>query len=46
MQTVLQVFNMILETDTVIGKFTNKVEIVQINTVKQVCVLTKYYGHI
>ena len=34
MQTVLQVSNMILETDTIIGKFTNRVEIAQINAVK------------
>ena len=41
MQTVLQVSNRILETDTIIGKFTNRVEIVQINIVKWVGVWTK-----
>ena len=36
LHTVLQVSNMILETDTVIAKFTNRVEIAQINAIKQV----------
>ena len=41
MQTILQVSNMILETDTIIGKFINRVEIAQINAVKWVSVWTK-----
>ena len=41
METVLLVSNMILETDTIKGKLTNRVEIVQINAVKQVGVWSK-----